>query len=311
MLNKIRSSYVALIVFNNIQEGLFLKLIKYNKKLQFRLNKSLENYKEYNNVEIEIIPTKGFRDKDIFINIKNEDINNISIYFDDKLVNRNYFTEDEKISKIKINMNIKTKSLKELFSFCDCIKEITFLKFKLFKINDMRDMFYHCRNLIKITFNEFYTSNVIDMSGMFCWCTSLKVLDLSKFNTINVNNMSDMFYQCTSLEKLNLSTFNTENVRFMYSMFNNCSSLVELNLSEFKIPKVINMNEMFSNCSKLKVLNICNFVTSIQKIYNIFNKCKLNTIYFHNQKMININNIKNFEDLLKLANIENNQNSIL
>ena len=52
-----------------------LEIVKYNKKIQNRINLSVKNYKEYSEtltpIEIEIIPTKGEYGK--FINIKEND----------------------------------------------------------------------------------------------------------------------------------------------------------------------------------------------------------------------------------------------
>ena len=300
MLNKIRSKYVAQIIFRHLREDFVLKLVKYNIAMQKRLNISIQDYKEYKNIVLEIIPIIDVAMTNVFINLKKEDINNVRIYFDDKLVNSNYFEENERISKIKIFLKINGNSLNGLFSFCDCIKEITFIKFKKYNIINMTEMFYNCRNLIKITFNDFYTANVVNMSGMFAWCTALKELDLTKFKTEKVTSMNDMFFQCNSLEKLNVSSFDTKNVKNMYSMFNKCSSLVELDLSSFQTSKVTNMIEMFNECSKLKTLNIYNFdINDNIKSYNIFNQCKLNTIYNMNQKIIKLTNNISFEDLKK------------
>ena len=175
-----------------------LEIVKYNKKLQKRLNLSISDYKEfsqlYSSIEIElnIINNNKFNK---FINFPGEDKEYYHIYFDNskKEIKRNYFEENEKIKKIKIIINYRVKSFRELFANCKCINSITFKKF--------------CRN------------NIINMSFMFDGCSSLKELNLNNFNTNNVIDMNYMFYKCSSLKQLNLNNFNTNNVINMNNMF--------------------------------------------------------------------------------------------
>jgi len=54
-LNGIKSQFILILIFKNIPEVTFLKLCKYNKKLQERIGLSINDYKKYNQIEIELI----------------------------------------------------------------------------------------------------------------------------------------------------------------------------------------------------------------------------------------------------------------
>ena len=143
-----------------------LELIKYNQKLQQKLNIHINNYREYSEnyspIEIEIKPAKNKYGK--FININKEDELYYHIYLNDEeeikktILDKN---KDKHVEKINIKIDYQIKSFKQLFYDCQCIESINFKKFIRNNINNMSDMF---RN-----------------------CSSLKELNLSNFNTINVN----------------------------------------------------------------------------------------------------------------------------
>ena len=170
MLLKIRNKYLIKNILTSLEQKLYLKLIKYNKKIQKKLNFSIKDYKEYNQIEIEITPVKN-NISGKFINIEENNKSFFHIYFDNKRKRRNYISVKDNISKIKIIIDYEIKSFKNLFNNCKCI------------------------NLI--SFKKFYRNNITDMSGMFSGCSSLKELNLSNFNTDNVNIMSWMFYKCS------------------------------------------------------------------------------------------------------------------
>ena len=122
--------------------------MKYNKKLQNRLNLSINDYKEYSqlysSIEIELKLSDNEHDKnDKFINIPEEDKEYYHIYFDNsnKEVKRNYLEKNEQIKNIKIIIDYKVKSLKYLFYFCECIESIYFKKFYRNNINNTSYMF--------------------------------------------------------------------------------------------------------------------------------------------------------------------------
>ena len=149
----------------------YLSLIKYNKKIQTRLNISFINYKEYSQlfdpIEIELIPAKNIYST--FININEEEKPYYHIYFNDSKeeVKRNYITKKDKITKINIIIDYQVTSFMKLFAYCKCLEIINFKKFT--------------------------GNNITNMNQMFFLCTSLKAIKLSIFNTENVTTMEEMF----------------------------------------------------------------------------------------------------------------------
>ena len=160
-------------IFRNPRRRRFLNIVKYNKRIQNQLNLSIKDYKEYPQIEIEIIPKKGKYGE--FINIDEDDEKYYHIYFNDNKEEKdNFFNKEDNVTKIKVIIDYQVKSFKDLFSGCYCIESINFKKF--------------------------YRDNITDMSGMFSECKSLKELNLNNFNTYNVTNMSVMFNGCKSLK---------------------------------------------------------------------------------------------------------------
>ena len=256
ILNNIKNINILKGILKHIKLNISYKLMKYNKKIQERLNLALEDFKTVSEIEIELIPVEGKNGK--FINIlKKEEESYFHIYFDDnkKEIKRNYLYGNENIKKINIVIEYEVKSFYKLFEYCQCVESINFKKFHLGNINNMSCMFFGCSSLKEISLSNFNTSNVTDMSSMFYGCLKLKKLDLSKFDTKNLVNMSNMFNGCSSLRALDLSNFNTDKVIDMNQMFNWCSSLKYLKLFTINSKSSINMNWMFNGCSKeLKAL---------------------------------------------------------
>ena len=100
---KIKSDYFLQKLYDNMTKKKKLEIVKYNKKIQNRINLSVKNYKEYSEtfipIEIEIIPIKvtyGIK----FININESDKLYYHIYF-------NYNKEE-----IKNKYSIKKKEIK-------------------------------------------------------------------------------------------------------------------------------------------------------------------------------------------------------
>ena len=154
MLNNIRSAYILRYVFENIKEIKSLKLAINNKSLQQKLYISLVSYIRYHNqTEIEIIPTDniGDKEKNIFMNYSNEP-KFYHIFFDDKKVDRNYISKNEKVSKIKIYIDMEIESLEKIFEKINCIKEIKFIKYNNPNIKIINRMFLDCKNLSKLRY---------------------------------------------------------------------------------------------------------------------------------------------------------------
>ena len=259
-LLNIKSKYILQKVLEIVPKNKTLKVIKYNKKIQERINIKINDYKEiskklYSSIIIEIIPDNEIYGEFVNIINKEEEIY-YHIFFNDdsKEIQKNYLNEDDKVYKISIVINYQVKSFFRLFEYCECIKYINFLQFDRINITDMSYMFKGCSSLNEINLSNFNTDNVKSMECMFSRCSSLEKLDLSNFNTNKVTNMSNMFYGCKSLKEINISSFNTKNVIDMGSMFARCISLENLKLSnEFNINKNTYTYYMFSECCyKLK-----------------------------------------------------------
>ena len=125
-----------------------LEIIKTNKKLQKRLNISINDYKEYSqlysSIEIELKPEENKYGN--FINISDEDKDYYHIFFENlnEEIKRNYLKEKEKVNIIKIIINYQVESFKRLFDNCRCIRTMFFKKFSRANIANMDFMFYGC-----------------------------------------------------------------------------------------------------------------------------------------------------------------------
>ena len=263
MLKGIKSEYLILQILENLQEKTLLNLIKHNQQLQQRMNKTFNDYKTFKNIEIELIPNDNLLGGEMFINFI-EERSLFHIYFNnnDEEAKENYITKRQNISKIKIILDNKIKSLRRLFKDCKCLKEIYFTKFNRKDITDLGEMFEGCTSLVKIDLSKIHTDNVKKMDWMFYKCESLLELNVENFKTQNVTDMSAMFKHCFLIKELNLSNFNTSKVTSMKGMFYKCLSLERLDLNNFDTSNVTDMRWMFNNCSSLRELYIYNFDTS-------------------------------------------------
>jgi len=277
----LKSVYFLKKIFEYMKTNKYLTIVKYNKKLQKRLNLNINDFKDYSQlyspIEIELnIVNNKYHNKQ-FINIFDDfNLKYYHIYFDDsnEEIKRTKMNDYTEAKVIKIIIDYQIKSFKSLFSSCNCIREIHFKKFFRINITNMEAMFYGCSSLRVLNLSNFNTHNVTNMNLMFAYCSLLKELNLSNFNTNKVTNMCGMFQECSSLRELNVSNFNTNNVTNMSGMFWGCSLLKELNLSNFDTTKVTDMRYMFSDCTSLRELNVSNFNTN-NVIYNsnMFDRC--------------------------------------
>ena len=114
----LKSDYFLLKLFDIMKKNKSLKIIKYNTKLQKRLNLSIKDYKEYSQlytpIEIEIKLSYNIY-KSNFINISKEEKEFYHIYFDNtnEDIKRNYLTGNDKLIIIKIIIDYQIKSFKE------------------------------------------------------------------------------------------------------------------------------------------------------------------------------------------------------
>ena len=196
IIDNINSKYILSKIYNNMTKKKKLEIVKYNKKVQNRLDLGIKDYKEYSetysSIEIEIIPTKGKYGKFMNIFNKNDELF-YHIYFNDnneEIKDKYEIKEEDKVTKIKIIIDYQIKSFNSLFKWCECIESINFKKFYRNNITDMSWMFLGCKSLKELNLNNFNTNNVTKMGYMFCGCSSLKEINLNNFNTNNVTNMS-------------------------------------------------------------------------------------------------------------------------
>ena len=172
-----------------------LEIIKYNKRLQKRLNININDYKEYSvlysSIEIELISNNKEGE---FIDIPDKDKEYYHIYFDNsnEEIKRNYLEKNEKVKLIKIIIDYQVKTFKGLFFYCNSINSIYFKKF--------------------------YRNNITDMNNIFSYCSSLKELNLSNFNNNNVTHMNCRFDGCSDELK---NIIKTQNGRKFKKYFKN------------------------------------------------------------------------------------------
>ena len=266
----LKSDFIFKKIISFVKRNKSLNIMKYNKKLQKRLNININDYRKSAIIEIELkLDNDKYAKFSTFINIFKKDKEYYHIYFDNsnKEIKRNYFKKNEKVKMIKIIIDYPVKSFKELFFDCDCIESIFFKKFYRNDITNMSYMFSGCSSLKKLYLSKFNTNNVTNMCGMLSKCSSLKELNLSKFNTNNLSDMSYMFNRCSSLKELNLSNFNTDNAFIMWKMFSRCSSLKTLNVSNFTIKEPFNYFSMFDNCKPEKIICSDEFKNKMKNSY--------------------------------------------
>ena len=258
VLENIKSDFFLRIIFDNLARNKKLGIIKINKKLQQRMNITINDFKEYlekySPIEIEIIPAINKYGK--FFNCENEDEDYYHAYActiddddDDYIEIYHSLDKEHTIKKIKLIIDYQVKSLEDLFRECECIESVNFKKFYRNNIINMSRMFYKCFSLKEVIFTSCNTSRVKDMKSMFSYCTSITKLDLSKFNTDWVKDMSYMFHECSSLKELNIYNFNTKYVITMNAMFSGCISLKEINIPDFNNKRAKRVRCMFYGCS--------------------------------------------------------------
>ena len=134
IIENIKSRYILSKIYNNMTMKKKLEIVKYNKKIQNRINLSVNDYKEYSEtftpIEIEIIPVEDKCGQ--FININKNDKLYYHIYFNDnkeEIKNKYDINEEDKITKIRIIIDYQVKSFKDLFDWCKYIESINFKKF--------------------------------------------------------------------------------------------------------------------------------------------------------------------------------------
>ena len=122
----LKSNFIFKKILEYMKKNKSLEIIKYNKKLQKRLNLSINDYKEYYlsiEIELKIVDDKYGK----FINIPDKEKEYYHIYFNNskKEIKINYLKEKEKVKRIKIIINYQVKSFENLFYDCLWINSIS------------------------------------------------------------------------------------------------------------------------------------------------------------------------------------------
>ena len=127
--DNLKSDFIFKKIISFIKINKSLVIMKYNKRLQKRLNININDYRESAKIEIELKLVDGKYGK--FINIPDKDKEYYHIYFDNsnKEIKRGYVEFYEIVKMIKIIIDYQVKSLEELFYKCNCIDSIFFDKF--------------------------------------------------------------------------------------------------------------------------------------------------------------------------------------
>ena len=257
MLEEIKSKYILQHIFNIICERKMLQLIKHNKNDQEKLEISEIDYRKFTQIEIEIklLQLDKFEEnKFIFINLK-EDQSFYHIYFDNNKeeIKRTFVKRLERISIIKIVLEMEIKSLTGLFHDCICIQKIKIIKFNRNDIINLSSLFDNCIGLtdidLQLDLSQFITKNVIDMNNMFSWCGELTEINFKNIYTEKVTNMQQMFYMCGSLTELDISNFNFDRVTTMKLMFAKCESLNNLKIPIINFNRNVDISGMFLDCT--------------------------------------------------------------
>ena len=143
----LKSNFIFKKILEYMKKNKSLEIIKYNKKLQKRLNLSINDYEECLSTEIELKIVDNKYGK--FINIPDKDKEYYHIYFNNsnEEIKRNYLFNNEKVKIIKIIIDYQVTSFQNLFYYCKCIESINFYKFNRNNITNMSYMFEDCSSL--------------------------------------------------------------------------------------------------------------------------------------------------------------------
>ena len=142
LFHKTRSPKILAMIFGLIPTERKLNIIRYNKPLQKKLGKDINDYiKEDSKIKIEIIPLRKKYGK--FINISTSKYYHIYINDNSEEIKRDYITQKDNANKIKVVIDYEIKNLFGLFHNITFIKKINFVKFRR---NDIKNMMYIFKN---------------------------------------------------------------------------------------------------------------------------------------------------------------------
>ena len=122
--DSVKSKYILKQILDDLSQKKILEMVKYNKKIQERLDIKIDNYKEfcksYSSIEFELkINNYNLFDYK-FINIKGDE-SYYHFYFNNNKKEEKRKTITDKDKKILIKINHQMKSFSELFAYHRCI----------------------------------------------------------------------------------------------------------------------------------------------------------------------------------------------
>ena len=129
----LKSDFFLRTLFGILDKKRSLEIAKINKSLQKRLNLNINDYKEYSQfystIEVELKLADNEYGK--FINISEQEKDYYLIYFSDSKeeIKKTNIQKEDEVKKIKIIIDHKVNSFKNLFKECNCISSIIFTKF--------------------------------------------------------------------------------------------------------------------------------------------------------------------------------------
>ena len=175
LLINIKSKYILKQIFDNLKLNKTLNIIRNNKYLLDKLEKDINDYQKYLQIEIEIEIKEN--ESCEFINIKEEYESFYHFYLDGNAeeIKLENIPKDKKVKNIKIVIDYEVETLAELF--------------------------LDCKNITKINFVKYNRKDITDLEGIFDHCESLEVLNISQLKTDNVDNMKFMFFNCKLLKE--------------------------------------------------------------------------------------------------------------
>ena len=160
LLKSVKSKYILKQIFENLKINKTLNIIRSSKYLLDKLEKNINDYKNYFQIEIEIEIKEN--ESAEFINMLKNFESFYHFYLDNntKEIKITDIPKDKKAKKIRIIIDYEVKLFNGLFKDCKNITKINFIKFNRKDITDLSYMFAYCESLEDINISELKTDKV-------------------------------------------------------------------------------------------------------------------------------------------------------
>ena len=130
-IGRVKSKYIVAIIFNHIDKLKMLNIIKYNKRLQSKMELTIKDYKENAIIEIEIIPDENKFDS-VMTNLKKNDQTYLRMY--DNLDENPDINNNNTNSKVKVKDKDKINFVKKIKLIIDFHLHLSKISFVIRKI---------------------------------------------------------------------------------------------------------------------------------------------------------------------------------